>query len=464
MSEIYRDPVEGAAARREHLLRHRRDELAEMPHALRRVVVARSARIGASVAAIGMGGMLVAFALAPSAAAAVAHALPGRVAVLTALLGAAWVAVPFAWWVARARAEHRYAVAMSRLVLPGDDLDHDLQRLDHERPDVAARAMALRLERRSVALPVLAAALVVPATAVYLFALASAGTWPMLAHVEDRLGAHAVPFALIALAGASVAVVAARLARSTAAATCAGALGIACGFVSVPAAFDGPGTLAWMLLAAGAIGTSLVWAARRLQVERAAIRVDGAVPIRELTLRDVASALRRAACATRRGIARHRHATAVTVVAAAALAGSWRVSHRVRAEPPVPPAFAPPSAIAQPSSLDLDTYRIEPVTDAVRVDVTTADGVLGTLDVAPFAAVPAVPAGWRAQLVVTPNADADIAAFGKDARHVPAGEAATFEGGACFAAVPLALHVTGYTQRLSLEVTSTLRVSPCPLE
>lgn len=467
MSEIYRDPVEGAAARRDHLLRHRRDELAELPHALRRVIVARSARIGASVVAVAIGAALVALALAPSATAAVAHALPGRVAVLTALLAAVWIAAPFAWWVARARAEHRYATAMSRLVLPGDDLDHDLQRLDHERPDVAARAMALRLERRSIALPVLAAALVVPATAVYLFALARAGTWPMLAHVEDRLAGHAEPFALIALAGACVAFAAARIARSTAAATSAGALGVVWGLVAVPVAFDGPGSLAFVLLAAGAIGAPLLWAARRLQAERAAIRVDGAVPIRELTLRDVAVAIRGALCTTRRAAARHRHASAVTVAAVVSLFGGlrmWEATHRAPDTAPVQPAFAQPSPIAQPTSLDLDTYTVTRLyRDSVRVDVTTAGGISGTLDASPVAELQTVPAGWHATLVVTPTVDVDIAAFGADAtRHVRAGTAETFEASACGTALPMSLHVTGYTQPLSLEVAPFLRLAPCP--
>ena len=50
MSDIYRDPTEGAAAKRQDLLRRRRDDLATMPHAIRRVVVARDARVAAGLA------------------------------------------------------------------------------------------------------------------------------------------------------------------------------------------------------------------------------------------------------------------------------------------------------------------------------------------------------------------------------------------------------------------------------
>src|SRR5438093_79547 len=53
VNEIFRDPTEGALARRRELVRERRDDLAVMPHAIRRVVVARRARSAASLAILG---------------------------------------------------------------------------------------------------------------------------------------------------------------------------------------------------------------------------------------------------------------------------------------------------------------------------------------------------------------------------------------------------------------------------
>ena len=61
MSEFYRDRTDGALARRQDLLRKRRDELVLLPHAVRRVVVARAARAAASAAAIACGVFMVAF-------------------------------------------------------------------------------------------------------------------------------------------------------------------------------------------------------------------------------------------------------------------------------------------------------------------------------------------------------------------------------------------------------------------
>ncbi|MBT8495869.1 MAG: hypothetical protein KJO07_22690, partial [Deltaproteobacteria bacterium] len=47
----FRDFMPGMEGRRADLLRRRRDELATMPHALRRVYVARVSRVSAALAA-----------------------------------------------------------------------------------------------------------------------------------------------------------------------------------------------------------------------------------------------------------------------------------------------------------------------------------------------------------------------------------------------------------------------------
>jgi len=121
-----------------------------MPHTIRRVVVARAARAAASLAAIACGTAMLAVALSPSLARFVASGLPGiNPAVVSTGVAAAWVLGLVAFAISRARAEHRFAVAMSTYVLPGEDLDQDIERLSHERPDRVARTMAHRHEVRS---------------------------------------------------------------------------------------------------------------------------------------------------------------------------------------------------------------------------------------------------------------------------------------------------------------------------
>src|SRR5436309_3171984 len=96
MNEIYRDPTDGAAARRHDLLGRRRDELVMMPHAIRRVVVARWARIVGSLAAWLGGEAMVIAAVSPAVAAWVA--LAGLVASVAMTRRAARlpIAAPFA--------------------------------------------------------------------------------------------------------------------------------------------------------------------------------------------------------------------------------------------------------------------------------------------------------------------------------------------------------------------------------
>ena len=73
--------------------------------------------------------------------------MPGiQPAPLSTLLSGSWIIGLVAWAISRARVEHRFAVAMSKYVLPSNDLDHDVERLDHERPDDIARAMGHQLE------------------------------------------------------------------------------------------------------------------------------------------------------------------------------------------------------------------------------------------------------------------------------------------------------------------------------
>ena len=199
---MFRDPKDGALARRKDLLGRRRDELVMMPHAVRRVVVARWARIAACVAAwLGAEAMVIA-AVSPAVANAFAKVLPGREpAPLSTLLLGAWILGLVGYFIARSAAEHRFAVAMSRTVLPGEDLYHDLDRLDQVHPDEVARHMAHGLEVLSAALPIAAAATIVPATIGYITMGVSAHGWPSDTLYELWLVKHAPGIAATAMLG-----------------------------------------------------------------------------------------------------------------------------------------------------------------------------------------------------------------------------------------------------------------------
>jgi hypothetical protein len=103
MSDFYRDPSEGRRARRLQLVQRRRDELVELPHAVRRVAVRRGARIAAGYAAASAALVLHAAIIVPSFAALLARAMPGlEPAPLATLVAAGWAVAIVVWAVARA--------------------------------------------------------------------------------------------------------------------------------------------------------------------------------------------------------------------------------------------------------------------------------------------------------------------------------------------------------------------------
>ncbi len=316
MSEIYRDGSEEAAAHRDDLLRRRRDELAVMPHAVRRVVVARSARIGASVAVIALGAALVALGESSSLDHAIANALPNHPALLTALLATMWGGGVFAWWVARARCEHKFAVAMSRYVLPGRDLDHDLQRLDHEHPDSGARDMAHRLEGRALLLPVVAASVLVPATAIYLAAVYVAGTWPPVSAVETGLADNACAFAGIGVLGIAAAWLFGTFARKQPKLLHVfDGLVLFSGLGAFAAANDGASSAALGLLGVATLALALTVGVRRMLAERRTLG-DEVVVIRYPVAAFARRSLAWVGKQCMRGLSRRRHVCfAVALVA-----------------------------------------------------------------------------------------------------------------------------------------------------
>jgi|GEM_PF-3998118 len=178
-SEPFRDADPGARARRRDLLTRRRDDLATMPHTVRGVYVGRFARIGASVATIAVGILLLAAANVPAVhAVLVMFGPPPEPAMLLTCLMGAWLAGAMAYLLVRCYAEHRFSLTMARAVLPTSNLYDDVERLTHVWPHRVARFMAHRLETPAAALPVFAFAVVGPASAYYLVEALMVGGYP----------------------------------------------------------------------------------------------------------------------------------------------------------------------------------------------------------------------------------------------------------------------------------------------
>jgi hypothetical protein len=268
VSNIFRDPTEGASARRADLLRRRRDELVMMPHAIRRVYVARRARTAASAAIALFGTALLVVAAKPAWAGYLAKGLPGiNPAVLCTLIIAMWIVGVLTYFAARAFDEHRFAIAMTRLVMPSHDINDDVERLSHENPDLAARDMAHWLEVRSAALPVLAAGVLLPVTALYAGAIYRTGGWPVIAQFEGAVAVHAKMLIGCAAVGGVLAVAMTRRAvRLPIVAPITLCLAL------VPAAFAPLATL-WLVPIAMLLAT-VALVVRTLRVERELLQAD----------------------------------------------------------------------------------------------------------------------------------------------------------------------------------------------
>ncbi len=403
MSEIFRDRTEGAMARRQDLLRKRRDELVTMPHAIRRVVVARAARAAASTAAIICGTAMLAVALSPKLGAFVASGLPGiNPAVISTGVGAAWVLALVAFAISRGRSEHRFAVAMSAHVLPGQDLDHDIERLSHEHPDEVAREMAHRLEVRSAALPVAAAAFVLPATLVYLAHALSVGGWPSTAEYEMNLAWAGKPLLVCALAGIVAAIVMTRPAARREGVTMTAAI------VSVLAGALATGTLVqrevemtWLLTALSVITGAIAAVTWRLARERKALEIDDPAAGSELfTLRGLWQSTRTLLS----GMRRHVSTRMVVGIGAFALllvcAGDRMALGTTKATASA--SIRPQTVQTVPLEIPGKTSLLKWTATAdgrIRYDVRFVDGKPITLtDLHGFQVLPK---GWRARVTVS---------------------------------------------------------------
>jgi hypothetical protein len=474
--DIYRDPKEGALARRSDLVRARRDELALLPHAVRRVVVARRARTAASIAAILSAGVVLAGACVPDLAAVFARVMPGPwPAPLSTVLFASWLVALGAYVYARATAEHRFAVAMSRCVLPSDDLDHDVERFSHEGPDRVARTMAHRLEVRSASLPVLAAAILVPATIGYVLLAVRAQGWPETRAFEMLLARSGTMLASIGLGGLAAAILVSRpLLRRPGMAPIALAIALVAGIFAVCAT-------SWALLGVTVIAATIGVLTLRLRRERDQIEAEDPADGSELW--SLAGFVRRLCAAAvrtcRRITARHLAWT----FAAWALATVGYLGYRWTERAPSAPAAdsihrvvpgtlveegriqddREPQLAVKPHAPRFQAHRdnegaLEIVVDQSRERVSLAEAF----------GIDTIPKGWHASLhVVALAGRADVYAFGRD-RTVAAppterltDQSEVFEMCADHNA-PFILDAVSATGPATLRVTMTLSLANCP--
>lgn len=454
--DIYRDPTEGTLARRRELVRDRLGELALLPHAVRRVVVARRARTAAAIAALLAGAVLIAAANVPALAAMIARTLPGLIpAPLASCVFATWLIALIVYAGARARHEHQFAVAMSRVVLPSDDAAHDVERLSHERPDEVARAMADRLEVRSAALPVAAAAVVLPATLAYLGLAARAHGWPRTRLYEQLLAGHGGTLLAIAVAGVVAAIVMTRrAARQPAVAPFAVAIAAATLVFAVAWA-------SWAALAAAVIAGTVAYLSRRLRVERERIETEDPAAGSELfTWR---GALRRARAATaafgraaRRLAPARAWATAAIVLSVVVIAGGELHERRAPRRAPVLPGVPIVTPEAHAHAVALDDLAL-PGAGTLEIPV---HGNGTPVELPAISGLKTIPAGWHAVITLATRAgSARAAVFPNDAPVEITDQPRRFELCATHDQ-PIRLRVETAGD-ITLLVSATLDLGPC---
>ncbi len=474
MNEIYRDPKEGALARRIDLLRRRRDELVTMPHAIRRVAVARGARSAAALTAILTGGVTLAIAASSRLADTIASVMPGPgPAPIATCAAIGWLLSVIVYVTARAMHEHRFIVAMSKYVLPGEDLDVDLERLSHERPDDMARSMAHRLEVRSAALPVAAAAMVVPSLVMYLALAVKNHGWASTSAFEEALASHVVALFAIADAGLVAAVLMTRRSlRLPIVAPIAATLAVVVATTALVSYSYHAFKPAWIALGAFSIAGAIAIVVRRLQSERERIETDDPAAGSDMfTWRGFVRDVRAMIAWVRVRLTRRRMRRVMAAASVLAVVGTglhlWRASHRAAA-PVVTPTFAlapaPTPTHVEPVPGRTSGYTIEPSDHGIVVHLHIVDGK--PLEIANLGDVPA---GWRARVtmsaaeaqavLVTPFAGDDSVAPTSLQDGIPS----TVE--LCDAKRHhLALHVdpiTSDTREITLTVTASLELSSC---
>jgi hypothetical protein len=462
-SEIFRDPTEGVSARRADLLRRRRDELVMMPHAIRRVYVTRRARTAASLAIALVGSAMLVVAAKPAWTAFLAKGLPGiNPAVLCTLTIAMWLVGLFTYFAARAVDEHRFAVSMSKLVLPGKDVNADVERLSHENPDQAARDMAHRLEVRSSALPVLAAGVLLPVTALYVAAIYRASGWPVIADFESSVATHAKH--LLACGGAGV-VLALALTKRAARLPIAAPLNAGIALATVGVAVT---TTLWLVpIALLMITVALV--VRRLRIERDLLQAEDPAAGSEIfTIRGFIRQMRESGAAA---IARVKRIKRRRIVAGTALVGAataafafWPHDHSKAA------AASKLEVMKHKVNMAKDVlaptgskWNVEPMGDG-RLKVTIDLANTTMIQIPAIAGLSHVPAMWNARVRIEQieGLSLQVSPFEEPLSGVSIGAAYTATKSNCsIAELPLGLRVQGDAGHYVLYIEPVLTPAGC---
>lgn len=436
-----------------------------MPHAIRRVYVARRARTAASLSIVMFGIALLAIAAKPAWTAFLAKGLPGiNPAVLCTMIVAMWLVGLFAYFAARAVDEHRFAVSMSKLVMPGADVNADLERLSHENPDQAARDMAHRLEVRSAALPVLAAGVLLPVTALYVAAIFRTGGWPVIAAFETEVAVNAKK--LIACGGiaAVIAVVMTkRAARLPAVAPTTMVLALA--GVGVAAL-----TSVWLVPLALIVATVGV-VVRRLRIERDLLQAEDPAAGSEIfTIRGFIQQLRTSAAAVIARVkqVRARRVIIGAMVPAAMLGGLILMMQHKSKHTPLPQtaaigmkSHAAPIASVGPSG----AKTIVETMGAGRLKITLDLVDDCVVDLPALAGLSSVPAMWNAAVKIEQfeGIALEVSPFGAEAlQAVSIGTPLSISRANCGSfAEPLGLRIKGQAGHYVLYVEPVLTPAGC---
>lgn len=404
-----------------------------MPHAIRRVYVARRARSAASIAVWLMGVATIASAMSPKLAACLTRGMPGiNPAILSTMVIAMWVLGIVAYFVARARCEHHFQVAISKTVLPSENADDDVERLSHENPDHVARDMAHRLEVRSSAWPVAAAAILLPATLLYVFYGVKAHGWPAIADYEQSLAINAHKLTFIAVVGSLV------------------------GVMATHRALRRSSGLLW-LMSFGMVS---------LRKERAMLETDDPAAGSEMfTWRGFITSLTSTLEALGAKLNKRQGRIALVAGVAAVATLGFMTGRRTHTAPPKP---APVAAQVIPQQLFVNkesgsSYKVTPQGTTWRVDVTLTNDL-------PFEirlpGISEIPAGWRATVSVRAE-PAPMLYVGSIELTTDAlvGNPAANYGGytkhACTSPLPFGFKVKGEPGNYVLYITPVLEPADC---
>ena len=421
-----------------------------MPHAIRRVYVARRARIAASLVVALCGTMLVVTALSPGLAQVFASGLPGiNPAVLCTLVIAMWLAGLFTYAAARALDEHRFAVAMSRYVMPSKDLDNDIERLSHEHPDQVARQMAHRLEVKSAALPVLAASVLLPVTALFIVHAFRVKGWPVIAEFEASIAAHGKQLAISGVVGVVTAILMTRrFARLSSMAPIAGAITIATGIGAI---------VSWHWLAtATLLAATITLVVRRLRIERDKLEAeDPAAGSEVFTWRGVVDKVRSTARYLKTRNA--KIAIGVCVFLAAAFYNGGSAPQQAQATFKMP-TFTTTGGPAPTTKYTASGTKIEAMGDGrikISFDLNGEDPVV----LNDLAGLSIVPPGWSAQVDIE---SANVLSVTMNGKTLSTSQPVSFSISSCTLAMPsLGVGIDGPAGHYVVYVRPVLEPASC---